>query len=279
MWSGTKLTSDKKVRGIMNAKIFLTPEIRSGLGEDTFWTWFAREIGAEFDLPNKIGPNDIVLHYSTMGKPKFPGNTVTLLWELYPEMALRLGTQHFLKMLRIRASYSSRWATCPTHYSRAFYSKNTTVLPIGVDTNLFKPANSKNDLRAKHGYSPEDRIAFWSGQTHPMKGPELREKWAAENPDWKLISRPRENVISQEALAELMQISDGFLNTSRLIPLYMVEWEALATGLPFIQAGGVEREFEPNEPREFVMSVGWSRDQAKLLWQDFVDRCRYQLGE
>jgi glycosyltransferase involved in cell wall biosynthesis len=260
----------------LNSKIFLNPEIRSGLGEDTFWTWFAREVGAEFDLPKRIGPQDIVLHYSTKGKPKFPSNTISLLWELYPEMALRLGTKYPKKMRKIKASFSARWATCPTQYSRAFYSKDTTVLPIGVDTGLFKPAVSKAELRVKHGYSTNDKIAFWSGQTHPMKGPELREKWAEENPDWKLISRPRENVISQEALAELMQISDGFLNTSRLIPLYMVEWEALATGLPFIQAGGVEREFDPESPREFVIETKWSRDEAKILWWDFVDKCRFE---
>jgi glycosyltransferase involved in cell wall biosynthesis len=261
----------------MSAKIFLTPEIKSGLGEDTFWTWFAREVGGEFDLPKKIGPTDVVLHYSTMGKPQFPNNTISLLWELYPEMALRLGKKYPPKMKKIQASFAARWGTCPTHYSRAFYSKNTTVLPIGVDTNLFKPALSKNELRAKHGYAPTDKIAFWSGQTHPMKGPELREKWALENPSWKLISRPRENVISQEELVEYMQMSDGFLNTSRLIPLYMVEWEALATGLPFIQAGGVEREFDPKSPREFVIENNWSRDQAKVLWQEFIDKCRFEL--
>lgn len=261
----------------MSAKIYLNPEIRSGLGEDTFWTWFAREVGGEFDLPKKIGPTDIVLHYSTMGKPQFPNNTISLLWELYPEMALRLGKKYPPKMKKIEASFAARWGTCPTHYSRAFYSKNTTVLPIGVDTNLFKPALSKTELRAKHGYTATDNIAFWSGQTHPMKGPELREKWALENPGWKLISRPRENVISQQELVEYMQISDGFLNTSRLIPLYMVEWEALATGLPFIQAGGVEREFDPKSPREFVMEAKWSRDQAKVVWQEFIEKCQFEI--
>jgi hypothetical protein len=56
----------------------------------------------------------------------------------------------------------------------------------------------------------------------------------------------------------------------------MVEWEALATGLPFIQAGGVEREFDPESPREFVIETKWSRDQAKILWWDFVDKCRFE---
>lgn len=260
----------------MLGKIYLQPEIRSGLGEDTFWTWFAREIGAEFDLPRKLGTGDIVLQYSTMGSPKFPENTVSLMWELYPEMALRLGQPFRKKINRIKRSYISRWGTCPTHYSRAFYSKNTTVLPIGVDTEVFKPALNKTQLRAKLGYGEFDKIAFWSGQTHPMKGPELRDKWEENNPDWKLITRPRESVISQASLSELMQVSDGFLNTSKLVPLYMVEWEAMAVGLPFIEAGGVQREFNPSGPRDFVFDFRWSRNQAKDIWVDYVDRCSFE---
>lgn len=263
----------------MAGKIFLNPEVRSGLGEDTFWTWFAREIGAEFDLPKTIGKSDIVLHYSTMGRPAFPENTISLLWELYPEMSLRLGKRYPRKTSRIKRSFAARWATCPTHYSRAFYAKNTTVLPIGVDSNLFKPAELKSKLRLQYGYKPEDKIAFWSGQTHPMKGPELREKWSQENPEWKLISRPRETFIPQEQLAELMQISDGFLNTSKLVPLYMVEWEAMAVGLPFIQAGGVEREFSPSNPRGFLQEMSWSREQAQVLWEEFVHKCRIELKQ
>lgn len=261
-----------------NSKIFLAPEIRSGLGEDTFWTWFEREAGGEFDLPKKLAAGDVVLHYSTLGKPAFPSQTVSLLWELYPEMTLRLGDSFSAKNRKIKKSFTSRWATCPTHYSRAFYARNTVVLPIGVDTGLFKPAQDRASLRQKHGLNPDEKIAFWYGQEHPMKGPDLRNAWLEENQDWKLITPPRGEILSQKKLAELMQLSDGFLNTSRLVPLYMIEWEAMACGLPFIQAGGVEREANPIEPRKFVMAQGWSRDKALETWTMFLDGCRRELS-
>jgi len=261
----------------MGSKIFLSPEIKSGLGEDTFWTWFAREGGGEFDLPKKLGPTDIVLHYSTLGKPRFPAQSVSLLWELYPEMTLRLGESFRAKNKLIKESQSSRWATCPTHYSRAFYSRNTVVLPIGVDTDLFKPHTNRQGLRHLHGYSDTDKIAFWYGQDHPMKGPDIRDSWIAANPDWRLLTPPRGEILSQEKLAELMQMADGILNTSRLVPLFMIEWEALACGLPLIEAGGVEREASPAEPRDYVLKSGWSRDQALESWIGFLDRCRHEL--
>src|SRR5690348_830337 len=76
--------------------IYLQPEVRSGLGEDTFWTWFAREFPeSSFDLPpgGILNPDDVVLQYSTLGPPRTQGGiTVALCWELYPEMRRALGS-------------------------------------------------------------------------------------------------------------------------------------------------------------------------------------------
>lgn len=260
-----------------NSKIFLAPEVRSGLGEDTFWTWFARETGAEFDIPRKIGTEDVVIHYSTLGRPKFAAQTITLLWELYPEMRLRVSGKFPTKLWRINRSQSSRWATCPTAYSRAFYSRETVVLPIGVDTSLFKPPHDKLGLRRTLGLQAEAKYAIWSGANHPMKGPDLRDQWSSKNTDWKLIVVRKEEPIPQSQLAQLIAASDAFLNTSRLVPLYMFEWECLAADLPMLDAGGIEREFIPSNPRQFVFEQRWSREQSLEIWVQFIERCRYQL--
>jgi len=74
-----------------------------------------------------------------------------------------------------------------------------------------------------------------------------------------------------------MAASDGFLNTSRLVPLFMFEWECLATGLPMIEAGGIEREHCPSDPRAFVFDLGWSRSQAVSTWMDYIERRRFEL--
>jgi hypothetical protein len=258
-------------------KIFLVPEVMSGLGEDTFWTWFARETGAEFALPNKLGAEDIVLHYSTVGRPAFPGQSISLLWELYPEMALRLGKSFYRRSRLVRLSESARWATCATHYSRAFYSKETVVIPIGVNTDLFSPATDKAGVRRELGWDINGKYAIWVGAHHPMKGPDLRDAWAQSHPDWNVVTVQKETPINQEQLAKMMSTCDGFLNTSRLVPMYMFEWECLASGLPMIEAGGIQREHEPENPREFVFEMGWSRTQSLQTWMSFIDKCRFEL--
>jgi hypothetical protein len=261
-------------------KIFLVPEVASGLGEDTFWTWAQREMGGILENPKKLEKGDIVLHYSTMGTPIHPEQTIALLWELYPEMSLRLGTTYLRRNLKLRRSFSARWATCPTHYSRAFYSKDTVVLPIGVNTELFKPAEDKALVRRELGLDVDSKYVLWAHQNHVMKGPDLRDDWLDKNPDWKVIKFEREKPISQELLAKYMQAADASLNTSRLVPLYMVDWEALAAGLPFIEGGGVQREL-PREfkPREFVFNAGWSRVDARDQWLQYIDKCRFELSK
>lgn len=249
----------------------------SGLGEDTFWTWFARETGAEFALPQRLESQDIVLHYSTVGRPRFPGQSISLLWELYPEMALRLGKSFYRRSRLVRLSQSSRWAVCATHYSRAFYARETAVLPIGVDTDLFSPAIDRDKTRQQLGWDLKGKYAIWVGADHPMKGPDLRDTWAKDNPDWNLILVPKESPIAQSKLATMMSAADGFLNTSRLVPLYMFEWECLASGLAMIDAGGIQREHTTQNPRNFVFEMQWSRGQALQLWLDFIERCRFEL--
>ena len=259
------------------ANIFLQPEVKSGLGEDTFWTWFARETGAIFELPKKLSNNDIVLHYSTLGEPQFPEQTVTLLWELYPEMKLRLGEPYRKRMKLISQSQNARWLTVPSNYSRAFYSRDTQILPIGVDTKLFCPSHEKRAGRERLGLDPIRKIAVWAGSNHPMKGPDLRDEWIAANRDWQVITVKKEHPMPQTELAELLSVMDGVLNTSRLVPLYMFDWECFAANLPLIPAGGVRREHEPLSPRTFVTEIGWDRESTLSQWLEFIDRCRHEM--
>ena len=263
----------------MGMKIFLNPEVMSGLGEDTFWTWFQRESGAEVGVPRHIGSNDIVLHYSTMGKPSFPNQTINLLWELYPEMSLRLGKKFGSKNRRIGKSLVSKWHAVATPYSRAFYPVSTKVLPIAVNSDMFKPGESKSAAKKMLGLDPNRPVAFWSGANHVMKGPDLRDSWLESNPDWQGLIISKEKPIGQEELALHMQASDGFLNTSRLIPYFMVDWECIAADLPMIEAGGVEREFllPSSNTRSVLFEKNWDRKSAIDLWLKFIDECSQTL--
>src|SRR5208282_3692166 len=71
--------------------IYLVPEIASGLGEDTFWTWAAREWpNSVIASPSTVTKDDVILQYSTKGASGFPANTMGLLWEIHPEMRAML---------------------------------------------------------------------------------------------------------------------------------------------------------------------------------------------
>lgn len=238
----------------------------------------AREMGAEFGCPQRLGKNDIVLHYSTLGAPQHPSRTISLCWELYPEMKLRgLGGDRS-KLRKIKRSTSARWVTVPTTYSQAFYPRSVEILPIGVDTSLFAPSADRLAARARFGWGDGEKIAVWAGADHLMKGPDLRDEWARANPDWTVITVRKEQPISQQELADLLSAADTFLSTSRLVPLFMVEWEALASGVSLTLAGDVPREFQPwiRDGRDLVFRLGWDRPTALETWSHFIDRCLWE---
>lgn len=264
------------------ALIYLAPEIKSGLGEDTFWTWFNREFESTFSLPAEMGPKDVLLQYSTLGPSRVKGGKkVALLWELHPEMlkqGVLVGYSDVLNRIML-CSQDSDVRTISSRFMTEFYGE-AHELPIAVDSDLFKPMDKKA-MRAKHNI-PDGKVCFWGGSPHHMKGPDRLMKYARENPDvyfitaWKKqpAQAPKGKVVvraPQQELAELMNCADYMLGTSRLRPFYMIEWEALCTGLPYLNISGLEKDFNPSpEPRNDVIQRGWTRKQAKQSWGEFL---------
>jgi glycosyltransferase involved in cell wall biosynthesis len=245
--------------------IYLQPEVRSGLGEDTFWTWFARTVpGCSFDLPSALQPDDVVLQYSTLGPCRVPGGKkVALLWELYPEMRARLGGPQWDRTIDATRACAaeSDYRVVSSEFSREFYADcgPIDVLPIGVDTELFRPMH-RNMVRARHGIPDNVRVGFWCGTGHPMKGSDALHAWAAAHPDvrwiivWKTSSDrgvpplntvAERTLVPQPQLAELMNCADFVAVPGRLRPFFMVEWEAMACDLPVIVMGEPTKDFTP----------------------------------
>lgn len=268
--------------------IYLNCEVKSGLGEDTFWTWFEREFpGCKFEIPQKLGPHDIVLRYSTLGYLPIEGKQMALCWELYPEMKETYNTEMFNRRMEkvLDTARYSTYRTVATEETVKNYSQfgNVQVIPIGVDTDLYKPLENKVELRKKYNIPLDKKVGIWIGTTHPMKGFSNVIKYAQENPDihwilvwkWEMEALHVENVtnfiqIPQKQICELLNCADFFLSTSQLKPYYMAEWEAMATDIPFVFYGSVEREFTPsNHPREDVFKYGWNRENVKQIWENF----------
>lgn len=270
--------------------IYLNCEVKSGLGEDTFWTWFEREFpGCSFEIPKKLNPEDIVLRYSTLGFLPIEGKQMALCWELYPEMKELFKTEQFDARMS-KVMNTARYATyrsVATEETVKNYRQfgNVQIIPIGVDTDLYRPLDNKEELRKKYNLPLDKKIGIWIGTTHPMKGFSKVIDYATLNSEiewifvWKWepealeIENSRNFVkIPQRQICELLNCADFFLSTSQLKPYYMAEWEAMATDIPFVFYGNVEREFIPSEhPREDVFKLGWNRDNVKKIWEKFFE--------
>lgn len=271
--------------------IYLNCEVKSGLGEDTFWTWFSREFpNSSFDTPGKLNDEDMLLRYSTLGYLPIEGKQMALCWELYPEMKTHFNTACFDDRARIvdnTARYST-YRTVATPITVKNYDRygQVEVIPIGVDTDLYKPLNNKNKLREKYNLPKNKKIGIWIGTFHPMKGVTKLLEYAALNPDiewviiwkWEMEELKIDNAhnfvkIKQAQVCELLNAADFYLSTSQLAPYYMAEWEAMATNIPFVFYGNTEREFYPSKnPRDDVFAMGWDRKSVKQKWINFFKK-------
>lgn len=278
--------------------IHLRAENWSSLGDDTFWCWAAREFpGAVAAGAHPVGPTDYVLHYAALGAPGAGADrTVALLWEQYPEMEREVagwcGRRWTLEIGRLHAAAAAcarRTVASPLLAADYLGHGPVDVLPLGVDTDLWKPAASyaeRDELRARHGIPRGARLGFWGGHDHPMKGWDLLLEYAGEHPDtWWVVAFKQEHnrrphllrgvtvaQVPQPYLAELMSMCDFALFTSRLRPYSMMEWEAMSVGLPVVNVGHPHREFTPGmDPRADVFALGWDRHAAKRTWLEYLE--------
>lgn len=272
--------------------IYLHPMIRSGYGEETFWVWFENNFpNSSYTLPETYTEDDTVLQYSTHGKINAsPANVIALCWELYPEMKQTLNSNEWNSIIQTtfeaakhadRITVASRFAV-PTYEP---YGK-VDILPIGVDTELFKPftEEEKHALKLKYGVPLDKEIGFWCGTTHPMKGFSRVEKYAKENTDiyWIIVwygnmgifdgNGQQHRLVTQQKMAELMNLADFQLSASRLRPYYIIEYEGMACNLKQRKISDIEKDFEAGDnPRDAIFEHKWDRITAKKVWEEYIN--------
>lgn len=271
--------------------IYLNAEVVSGLGEDTFWTWFKREFPtSSFETPTYLADDDCVLRYSTLGNLDIPGKQIALLWELHPEMKIVFNSNEWDKRIediRLCAKLST-YRTVASSITVPYYEDcgSVDIIPIAVNTDLYKPLKNKMALRDKYNIPRNKRVGFWGGTTHPMKGFQNLKEYAKENPDiywilvWKMKGQDgyldgHSNFVhvSQEMMSELMNCADFALFGGLLRSFYMIEWEAMACDLPVIILNDMKKDFVPSKhPRDDVFKYGWDRISAKKTWVDYLSK-------
>lgn len=243
--------------------IYLQPESRPNTPEiedDTFWLWFNRTFESSFDVPDQLKDGDVLLHYGTLGGPKQKGGEkIALLWELYPEMKKQgFSSLHVEeKILAMHDAYQACDMSLVACVTMLQHFPKATVLPIGVDTDRFRPNGA------------ERQGVLWCGTDHPMKGLEAASAW---DKDQGGVTRfVHKGDMKQAELAKAMSQAESFLFSSMLSPLYMVEWEALASGCKPVHVTDMKRDPDPwGNPRHFVFRQGWDRKYVEQRWREIL---------
>lgn len=285
--------------------IYLVCQVKSGLGEDTFWTWFEREFKesckfiSSTTIPDEFNEErDCIIVYSTMGPINKKVKSFCLSWELYCEMKLMLDSNQWDSVIDItnKCAQSCTEILIATEFARDHYSKigNVSVMKLGLDTEVFKPLDDKMNLRKKYNIPLDKKVGYWGGTTHVMKGFDNMIEYAKSNPDifwivvWKqygdngnvpdFITNISFVHINQSQINELMNCSDFFLCTSRLRPYYMTELEAMSANLPFIFTEKIEKDFIPSkQPRDDIFKHEWSRIQVKEKWKELFKKYNIEI--
>jgi len=275
--------------------IYLSARDKNAYGEETFWVWFLNNFeNSDFGIPATLTKEDAVLRYSLMGAfNAAPAKMLALSWELLPEMKVVLKSGAW--DAKINASYktaqSADRVTAASRFSIPFYEKysktgRVDILPIGVDTELFKPYSDdeKHALKVRYGVPLDKEIGFWCGTTHEIKGYRRMQQYAMENPDifWVIVWYPSAGMfvghgkqyvmVNQPTMAEIMNLADFQLYAGILRPYYIVEYEGMAANLKQRNISGLEKDFEVGEnPREAIFEHKWDRITAKGVWEDYIN--------
>src|SRR5258706_4111788 len=190
-----------------------------------------------------------------------------------------------IAMVHEAARYAT-YRTVASDLTKRLYEQygSVDVIPIGVDTEVFRPLADKASLRAKYNLPEGQEIGVWIGTAHPMKGFALLLEYARAHPEihWITICKTAEESVflpgadnhvhvSQATICELINAGDFFLSTSLLKPFFMAEWEAMACDASMRLIGEADKEFNPSaHPRDDLMRLGWDRPSVKKKWETFL---------
>lgn len=117
--------------------------------------------------------------------------------------------------------------------------KRFSLIPCGVDTNVFKPMD-KAVCRQKFGFEPHEKLILFAGAfDNKVKNPELAIAAVAKIPDARLLELKGYN---RTQVAELMNAVDACLMTSHTEGSPQFVKEALACNCPVVSVnvGDVE---------------------------------------
>lgn len=285
--------------------------------EDTFWSVLANNLeNAESlalsnftgDLSQYIAEKnpDIVVYNSLLEEVTMPSSVkkIVLLQDNFIAMEKELPygiiqrikyfihgkNSFFKKHIRIqRKNLNEADAlVCVSRHIARSYGVKSYVIPIGVDTQLFKPMD-KQKMRKKHGIPQDKRVKIFVGSTHLVKGFDiLLEEIKKDHQSLYIlvlkdngfidIDLPNVRVyykLKQKKLAELYNCADVYVGRSRVETLWLAPLEAMFCGIPVdVTSTGIFADWSPQNinPREEVIEKKLSREHMLSQWESLVQR-------
>lgn len=269
-------------------KIAIVNDVLSVSGEKTFWNVLAEELNAttvELGKGERIPENvDIVITNSLLGRIT-DKQTITLLQDNYIEMYKMFGGDCLRNIVRQIESLTQKECIRIANTNHIAYTyrdvgKFNAVIPLGVDSNLFKPLNKKDDLREKYGIPTNKKVNIWVGSHHPVKGLDLiklsNDFWIFVFKD--AIDEDRFNTkcfykVDQKTLCELYNCADQFISTSRMESQGLAAIEAMFCGIPVKYSPvGIFWDWTPNNinPRQEVFDRELDKSHMIKRWKELL---------
>lgn len=166
------------------------------------------------------------------------------------------------------------------------YRVTAKIIPIGTDSNLFRPMNKK-ELRTKYNIPQSVIIKIFVGSTHLVKGFDLllKEIKKDKNSFYILVLKdgivPRLEFknckifqrISQFVLAELYNCADIFVGRSRVETLWLAPIEAMFCNIPIdVTPVGIFSDWHPENknPRQEAFSKGLDKETMIRKWRELI---------
>lgn len=266
--------------------LYLNPTTRdTSLGDDHLWLWLKRSFDASY-FENTLSETDILLNSSFHRLKNYNAAIINVHLELMKELRDKYHLNHYSRNVEdiLHNCKESKLTTIPSkllYNNYKEYCKNLVVVPIGVDTNVFKPLDNKQELRDKYKLPKNKRIGFWSGNDGVWRGVNDLKKFINQNSDvyWIInyyrgakLDFPGSTFfrISQPQINELLAASDFYLCTNQIGPYYMSDWEAISANVPIIDTLGIERELGLNPSRAKLLSASWGRDSVLQTWKHII---------
>ena len=248
-------------------------------------------------------PSLLIRNGSYFRKIRIPTKTISLIQDILDYKSIQIDVCNNSKVTIFNSEYThSKYAD---HYHGEYQ-----IIPLGIDTDYFKPSNNKIELKEKFKLKKNTILFVGTENNYPKGFNIVRDLIDHTNYDFCLVMKddytidhPRVKVfnkISHDLLLQIYQACDLLICTSYQESQHLSGIEAAATNMPIVTNnigvffnkfnscfGELVRKNEPNyfiemiekvfsnvneySPRSFVFENQLTIDDCKRSWQNLVD--------